>query len=101
MKACLYFLNIKKRRAIFELVLHDDANCFKASLVFVKTMAESTVKASKVFESGIECLMASPSTALEMTQLLGIVSIRGAYDPFLATVPIVSNDYLAIWNHIF
>ena len=65
MLKCVQRLNIEKRRAIFQLVLANDANSFEAYLMLFDAMAESFGKALEVLDPCIKGFLAHSRTRLE------------------------------------
>lgn len=57
-------LNIEQRRAIFELILNNYTNGFKAYLMLVETVPEPIVEAGEIFNARVEGFLPRSCTAL-------------------------------------
>jgi hypothetical protein len=82
--------------SILQLVLCNDANCLKDSLMFFMSMAKPLCQDLEVLETRIQAFMASPSTSLELLDLRCVYRVSdGASGVLVGTV---GNHFFPGWN---
>lgn len=59
-------LDLKERRSIFHLILHNNTDSFKANLMLGNFVTEPIVKDSKMFNSCVEGFLSGSSSTLIM-----------------------------------